>query len=186
MRVSAIFSLIMLSLLACNQNPHQDSAHNFTVQRLIILNDKNEMLMCREESVWATPSFIYDKRQFQKEALDSLSNAYGLRITDVELHGQFSYKYDYQPYTTLRNYFVASYVSGALKIPEGMGDAKWMPVPEAIEMNSVTSIKEITKQIIEFPDVVWGGSFMVRHVGDKHPTKLVEPFYSLFKLETNE
>ncbi|MFD2561614.1 NUDIX hydrolase [Aquimarina rubra] len=183
MRKLMILSLVALSFLGCNQNSHQPPTHNFTVQRLIIINDNNEILMSREENVWATPSLIYNKRQYLKEALDSLSNAYGVKIADLELRGKFSYKYDYHPYATLRDYFVARYVSGEIKIPEGLAEAKWMPIPEAIEKNSVTSIKEITKQIIEFPDVVWGGSFMVSHVGDHHPTKLVEPFYPLFRSE---
>jgi len=42
------------------QNVHQDPTHNFTLHRLIVLNDKNEMLMNREDYVWAPPSSIYD------------------------------------------------------------------------------------------------------------------------------
>jgi len=174
--------LIAFSFLGCkeSQSQHQDPTHNFTVKRLIIINDNNEMLMCKEQYVWATPSLIYNERQYTKEALESVANAYGVKIKDIELRGLFSYKYDYHPYATLRNYYVAKYVSGKLKVPDNEDDAKWIPIKEAIEKNTVTSIKEITKQIIEFPDTVWGASFMVSRTKGDHPTKMVEPFYPLF------
>ncbi len=181
MRTQILLLLTVFSLLSCSSNEHQEPTHNFTVQRLIIINDQNEMLMCREETVWAPPSLVYSKPQFLKEGLDSVSNAYGIQTTSPKLHGHFSYKYDYHPYATLRSYFVAQYVSGEIKIPEGLDDAQWMPLDMALEKNSVTSIKQITKQIIKFPYTVWGGSFLVSHVGDEHPTKMVEEFYPLFQ-----
>lgn len=181
MRTQLLILLTTFILLSCNNDEHQNLAHNFTVQRLIIINDHNEMLMCREETVWASPSIVYNKPQFLKEGLDSLANMYGIQITSPKLHGYFSYKYDYQPYSTLRGYFVAKYVSGEIRIPEGLHDAQWVPLDIALEKNSVTSIKQITKQIIKFPNIVWGGSFLVSHIGDEHPTKMVEQFYPLFQ-----
>lgn len=180
MRLLFFFFLLATSSSVYSQNnPHQGPTHNFVVHRLIILNDQGQMLMCREQHVWATPSFIYKERQYVKEALDSLASAYGLQIEAAKLRGQFSYKYDYHPYATLRHYYVANYKSGSLKLPAGMDEAKWMPISEAIKANTVTSIKEITQQLISFPEKVWGGSFLVSHVGDEHPTKLVEAFYPL-------
>ncbi len=178
-----VFILCIASFFNCNQmkGQHEDPTHNFTVKRLIIINDNNEMLMCKESYVWATPSLVYNERQYITEALDSVANAYGVKIKDIELHGQFSYKYDYHPHATLRNYYVAKYTSGTLKTPKNMDGAQWMPISEAIEKTTVTSIKEITKQIIEFPDVVWGASFMVSRTEGDHPTKMVTPFYPLFK-----
>ncbi|MFD2823948.1 NUDIX hydrolase [Lacinutrix iliipiscaria] len=181
MKKQIIILLAIFCLLSCNRNEHQDPTHNFTVQRLIIINDYNEILMSNQKDLWFTPSLVYNKSQFIKEGLDSLSNEYGIKITSPKLQGYFSYKYDYHPYSTLRSYFVAKYVSGELKIPEGKDDVQWIPMDEAVEKCSVSSINQITKQIIKFPDVVWGGSFLVSQVGDEHPTKMVEKFYPLFQ-----
>ncbi|MEM1359139.1 MAG: hypothetical protein AAGF89_13110 [Bacteroidota bacterium] len=183
MRAFFLLAICLLCLSACEQSSYQPLDHNFTLQRLIILNDQQEMLMSREDSVWAMPFLLYQDRQHVKEGLDSVANSYGLTITEVELRGQFSYHYDYHPYASLRNYYFARYVSGTLKITEPVAEAKWLPIPEAIERNSITSIKEITRQIMNYPDVVWGGSFMVREEGDEHPTEMVEEFYVLFKRE---
>lgn len=181
MKVLFLLPFLAFSIITYSQNnPHQNPTQNFTVHRLLILNDNNEMLMAKEQHVWATPSYVYKDRQYVKESLDSLANAYGIKIVDIKLHGQFSYKYDYHPHATLRHYYVARYANGKVKIPKGMNEAKWMPISEAIETNTVTSIKEITQQITQFPNTVWGGSFLVSHVGDEHPTKIVEAFYPLF------
>ena len=177
-----VIIILITTLLGCkiSQAQHQDPTHNFTVKRLIIVNDDNEMLMCKEEYVWATPSLVYNERQYINEALDSVANAYGVKIKDIELRGQFSYKYDYHPHATIRNYYVATYAGGALKVPKNMNGAKWMPIAEAIEKTTVTSIQEITKQIIDFPNTVWGASFMVSRTEVDHPTKITVPFHPLF------
>jgi len=163
------------------QDVHRDPTHNFTMQRLLILNDKNEVLMCREDYVWATPAAMYSQRQYIKEGLDSLANAYGVKISAPKLRGYFSYKYNYHPHSTLRSYYVAKYQSGTIQIPPGTDEVKWVPLPEAIEMNTVTSIKQITAQLLKFPDTVWGGSFMVYRNEKGHPTEQVEAFYPLFE-----
>ena len=163
-----------------DQSTHRDPTHNFTMQRLLILNDKGEMLMCKEDYVWAPPSGMYSQRQYVKEGLDSIAQAYGIKIAAPNLHGYFSYKYDYHPYATLRSYYVADYVSGELKLPSGMDDVKWMPIAEAVAKTTVTSIKQSIQQILEFPDTLWGGSFMVSREKKGHPTKQIEAFYPLF------
>ncbi|MEM6895357.1 MAG: hypothetical protein AAF554_16800 [Bacteroidota bacterium] len=166
------------------QNVHQDPTHNFTLQRLIVLNDKNEMLMNREDYVWAPPSAIYDKREYVNESIENLASTFGITITTPQLHGYFGYKYDYHPYSTLRTYYVARYVSGTLKTPKGRDEAKWVPLEEALEISTVTAIKQITQHIVENPDTVWGGSFMVSREEKGHPTKQVEAFYPLFQSKT--
>ncbi len=176
---SLIFILFVGIGLGVN-GQHQDPTHNFTVQRLIIVNDANEMLMMREKHVWAPPSSVFNDRAFLTVSMDSLAAAYGIQIGDIELRGQFVYQYDYHPYATIRNYYVANYTSGAIRIPEGVDDVQWIPIQQAIDRNSVPSIKSSVAQIIKNPDFVWGGSFMVSHVGDDHPTKQVGAFYPLF------
>ena len=177
-----IYFLALLGLASCanqeitNERPRE----NFIVNRVLITNDKDEMLMIREENVWAPPSFLYNKRQFVKEGIDSLANAHGIKITSPKLHGHFSFKYDYEPYATIRNIYTAQYVSGKVKVPKHLKEVVWLPIEEAIEKNTITAIKLMSDQIIKNPDVVWGGSFMVSHVGDDHPTKQVEGFYPLF------
>ena len=192
------FPLVLLvTLISCikqtneipvEEIPHYERKDNFTVLRVIILNAENQILMTNDQGYWGMPWVNLTKRQFLNEALDSMAFEHGIEIVDVELRGQFYFKYDYKPNVTLRNFYVAQYKSGSIKLPKNtietkFEDVKWVDIPKAIERNSNNGIKEITRHILNNPDTVWGGSFMVSRTGHDHPTKLLEDFYPLFKLQ---
>lgn len=194
--VVKIFALLLLVVfISCdeqiNEKPQEEIPHyarkdNFTVLRVIILNSENQILMTNDQGFWGMPWVNLTKRQFVKEAIDSMALEHGIELSNIELRGQFCFKYDYKPNVTFRNYYVARYKSGEIKIPKNTIESKfekveWVDIPNAIERNGNTGIREITRQIINNPDVVWGGSFMVSHTDDDHPTKMVENFYPLFE-----
>jgi len=179
------FVLVLFSMVSCAQEQeeeqgHWNPTHNFTVQRLIILNDQGEMLLGRQDHVWASPALIFDERLYSNESMENLAKKYGIQIDQVELHGYFGFKYEYHPFATRRAYYTAKYVSGKEKIAEGDHEVGWFPIEEALAKINVTAIQQITQQIVMHPNTVWGGSFMVYRDGENHPTKMVEPFYALF------
>lgn len=188
-----LFSLMLL--ISCTQQTKEEIPHylrkdNFTVLRVLIKNSDNQILMIGGKDWWGMPYVNLSKRQFLKEAIDSMALEHGIRLSDIELRGQFSFKYDYKPNMTFRNYYVAQYESGDIKVPKSTIEdefekIEWVNVNEAIERNNNTGIQEITRQILNHPDVVWGGSFMVSHTENDHPTKIVEDFYPLFKNKGN-
>jgi len=189
--------LILVVLISCTRQsnssettqeeiPHYLRKDNFTTLRVIILNEEDKVLMVSGENWWGMPWVNLTKRQFLKESIDSMALECGIKISDIELRGQFCFKYDYKPNVTFRNYYVARYKSGEIKVPKNTLEdefekIEWVDIPEAIERNGNTGIKEITRQIMTFPDQIWGGSFIVSHTEDDHPTKMVESFYSLSK-----
>jgi len=164
--------------------PHYLRKDNFTVFRVIIKNSKNQVLMTNDQGFWGMPWVNLTKRQFLKEAIDSMAIEHGIELSAIKLRGQFCFKYDYKPNVTFRNYYVAEYKSGEIKIPKNTIETKfenieWVDIPDAIERIGNDGMKEITRQIINKPDVIWGGSFMVSHTDEDHPTKMVEDFYPL-------
>lgn len=163
------------------QNPHWEPTHNFTVKRLLIFNDRNEVLMEKVESNWYPPSLVFYKRQHIKESLDSLSNTYGIKTKGLQLRAYLSFKYEYHPYATLRPYYTVNYISGDIVIPEDREDVKWMPIKDAVKKTPVESMKMIIEKITTSPDVVWGGTFMVYRKGEEHHARLEEPLFPLFK-----
>ena len=184
---SFIIFLLFVSLLSCErapENSHTEPTHNFTVERLIILNDKNEIFMGREQDVWGAPSFTFSKRQFVKESIDSLANAYGITISKPELRGYFAFKYAYHPYATKRAFYVAKYKSGTPKIAAPAEEIKWMTLDEAKEVFIVDAWKYIFPKIINEPNTVWGASFEVYRDGTDHRTRTIEDFYPLFTSDT--
>lgn len=183
MKNSIILFLSVLFILSCEpatEQPHHGASNNITVKRLIVLNDQNEVLMGKVEGGWYTLSHVYNKTQYVNEAMDSLANDYGIKIKDLELRGYFSYKYEYHPYSTLRSFYVAKYVSGNIKPSGEAEEMKWMPIAEAIEKTPVESMKLGTEQILKYPDTLWGASFMVYRKGEHHHARLEEDFYPLF------
>jgi len=177
--------LLLISICACAQQEeeeqgHWDPTHNFTVIRLIIINENNEMLLGREDHVWAPPSMLFDQRYYSNEGLDSLTASIGIKVEDVQFRGYFGFKYEYHPYATRRAYYVARYQSGTAKLNQNSHEVGWFPMEEALEMINVTAIQQITKQLVKNPNSVWGGSFMVYRDGVNHPTEMVEPFYKMF------
>jgi len=189
-----------MALVTCaqepNEKPKEEIPHylrkdNFTVLRVIIVNSENQMLMINDQGFWGMPWVNLTKRQFVTEAIDSMALEHGIEVSDIELRGQFCFKYDYKPNVTFRNYYVANYKSGEIKIPKNNIESKfeniqWVDLANGIERNGNSGIKEITRKIINNPNVVWGGSFLVSHTDDDHPTKMVENFYPLFKRQTTE
>lgn len=189
------FSLLLLiAFTSCQQQteaiaqeeiPHYLRKDNFTVLRVLILNSENQMLLTGGKDYWGMPYVNLSKRQFVKEAIDSMAMEHGIELSNIELRGQFCFKYDYKPNMTFRNYYVAHYKRGDIKIPKPtledvVEKIEWVDIPEAIERNDNAGIQKITKQILDNPDTVWGGSFMVSRNDHHHPTKLVEEFYPLF------
>jgi len=194
------FSLfIIISISSCKEQPqetveetveeeipHYLRKDNFTVLRVIIMNEDNQILMTGGNGFWGMPWVNLTKRQFVKESIDSMAMEHGITLSDIELRGQFCFKYDYKPPVTFRNYYVAQYESGKIKVPKNTIDdefekIEWVDADEAIERNGNNGIRDIARQIVNNPDVVWGGSFMVSHTEDDHPTKIVEDFYPLFE-----
>jgi len=190
-----IFTLLALAtIVSCTAQttetttkeiPHYLRKENFTVLRVIIMNDDNQILMVGGEDWWGMPWVNLTKRQFVKESIDSMAVEYGIELSDIELRGQFCFKYDYKPTVTFRNYYVARYKSGNIKVPKNTLEdefekIEWVSLPEAIERNGNTGIIEITRQIINYPNAIWGGSFMVSHTDEDHPTRMVEEFYTLY------
>ena len=161
---------------------------NYTIQRLIVLNDKGEILMQKNRFGWFTPSIRSNQNQSLKEGLDSLAKEIGIKIGSIKLVGVFSYKYnglsDHIGIVSWRTHYLTKYKSGELIQPKDPKDTtrefKWMKVNEAIEVINMTALKEETRQIIKYPKVVWAGSFLLNFENETFKSAdLVEKFYSL-------
>lgn len=160
---------------------------NFTLQRLIVLNDKGEILMEQgdvlkgeDDPTWFPPAVYSNTRQSITEAMDSLALSRGIKISKPELRAYPTYKFTYHDQVSFRSYFVAKYVEGNLIRSKDGSAMKWLPVEEALSHIPVEAIKLITKQIVEFPKSVWGGSFLISENGELHDTMILEEFYPLF------
>ncbi|WP_273566882.1 nuclear transport factor 2 family protein [Maribacter halichondriae] len=160
---------------------------NFTLQRLLVLNDAGDVLMEQgdvsteqAEPTWYPLSLYSTTRQSITEAMDSLALSHGIKISKPELRAYTTYKFSYHNQVSFRSYYVAKYVAGSLNPPKDGITLKWLPVEEAVPHIPVEAIRLITKQVLEFPENVWGGSFLISENGEQHDTLVLEDFYPLF------
>ncbi|MDB4292455.1 nuclear transport factor 2 family protein [Maribacter sp.] len=167
--------------------PRDKKLDNFTLQRLLVLNDAGEILMEQgevateeKEATWFPLSVYSNTRQSVTEAMDSLALSRGIKISKPELRAYTTYKFTYHGQASFRSYFVAKYVSGDLNTPTKALTMKWLPVEEALSHIPVEAIRLITKQVLEFPESLWGGSFLISENEELHDTRVLEEFYPLF------
>ena len=157
-------------------------ADNYTIQRLIVFNDKKEILMEKYWGGWQTPALRSNQNQSLREGLDSMATAIGILTEPVKLAGIITYKYEGLPdhkEVSYRTHYTAKYKSG-IPIKTKDKEYHWLPVSEALGKISMEALKIETTQIVNNPKSVWGGSFLLTYKDDKLQTlKLVEEFYPL-------
>lgn len=173
--------LVFLFATPLMAQSNNEVASNMTIIRLTILKDNNKILMRNTENGWMTPAIYYTKRQNIKEALDSLANVYGIKISEPTLGGLFTYKYEFKSTSDMRQFYVSNYQKGDLKSPNDKEQVEWMPIEEAISKlsNTVSSLGEQTRQVLNFPSTLWGGSFILNRVNGKLVSKVENEFYPL-------
>ncbi len=119
------------------------------------------------------------------EGLNNLANEFGLKISIPKLAGIFMFISDYKPQSSFRQHYTANVLVGELKLPEGKLDAKWFPPYKAIEMMSlpntklIFAVRDMTEHILNYPLIVWGGTFTLWKEDGKTKYRTTENFYSI-------
>ena len=166
---------------------------NKTVIRLTILNDNGDILMKESDYGWMTIATFHTESQNLNEVINSLSNEYGIEITKPSLAGVFTYKYKFKESSDIRQLYTANYIKGNLESSKNKYNLTWLPKKEAIEKlkKTVPSLGQMTEQVLNFSEVVWGGSFLLdRDENWKLSSEITEDFHPIrnhqFKTEQSE
>jgi hypothetical protein len=157
---------------------------NYTIQRLIILKNKKEILMEKGRGGWMTPALRSNLDQSLMEGLDSLAALIGISIGKSTLSGVYTYKFKDLPdhkEVSYRTHYTAAYKNGTLIQPTDTARIyKWVPIEDALKLIENAALKAETTQIIRHPKTLWGGSFLYQYKnGTLDSIKVVEPFYPL-------
>jgi hypothetical protein len=183
-----IFLLLFISVAAITATAQQTATEtdNYTIQRLIIFNKKNEILMDKaRDGSWQTPALRSNKNESVNEGLNNLAAKMGITIEKIKLAGIYTYKYkdlaNHPAAIAFRTHYTAKYKSGELIQPENLkGEYKWMTIKEALEKITFQALKLETTQIIKHPKTVWGGSFLHIYKDGKHDSmQILEEMYPL-------
>lgn len=176
-----ILFMVMILFMGFNHGHAQEVIpSNQTVIRLTVVKD-DKILMRKTPYGWMTPAVYYTKRQTPTEVLDSLRITFGIKTTIPYLKGLFTYKYDFKPTADIRLLYVSHYESGELKSTVKDEEVYWLPIDEALDKleETVPSLRKMTKQILNYPETIWGGSFLLYREKGNLTSMMEESFYSV-------
>lgn len=178
MKTIRLFLMLLVPTLLAAQAASGPS----TFHRLLIFNEKNELLVIKIKSVhrWVTPGWYQDDRQTVREGLDGLAASYGLRIAPPVLHGVFTLKGPEAHEMSTRLIYTTSLKGGTFSLPDSVEEARWLPVPKALETLSFPHITTQIDQITKHPGTVWGGGQQITLENGVYGCKALEAPYPLF------
>jgi hypothetical protein len=177
-------TLFLLTISCFAQDSETDS---YTIQRLIVYNNDGEILLEKHKNGWMTPALRHNSKVTINESLEALASEFGLQISKPKLAGIFLFLSEYKTQASFRQHYVCSVVDGDFKIPEGKPDAKWFAPHKAIEIMSlpetklIFAVRDMTKQVLDYPHIIWGGSFTLWKIDGKTQYKINENFYPISK-----
>ena len=174
------FFITFFSVIGNAQN-----TDSYTIQRLIIFNDQGEILLEQHKNGWMTPALRHNTKTGVNEGLHHLASEFGLTISTPRLAGVFMFIPEYKPESSFRQHYTCKLVDGELQLPESKLDAQWLSPHKAIDMMSLSdtklifAIRDMTKQVLLYPEVIWGGTFDLWKEEDKTMYKISEHFYPM-------
>ncbi|OSY88233.1 hypothetical protein WH52_05485 [Tenacibaculum holothuriorum] len=163
---------------------------SYTIQRLIIFNNKGEVLLQKHANGWMTPALRHNTETSTKKGLFNLASNFGLKVSNPQLQGVFMYFHSDHKKPSFRQHYSCDLKGGKIKIPKGALDVQWFSKDEAIEKmllpeaKIVTAVGEMTKHILNYPTIIWGGSYLlVKEKGKKTKSEVIENFYPIGRIE---
>lgn len=170
--------LLLIGLLYSHALFAQQAPNASTFHRLLILNEKDELMVVKVKNSdrWVTPGWYQDDHSSITEGLDELAASYGVKITTPTLRGVFTLK---GGQISTRLIYTTRIKSGELKAPDIIDEIKWLPIPKAVETITFPHIRVQIAQLINYPDVVWGGSQTMYQENGVYGSRIVEDFYPL-------
>lgn len=182
--------ILILLLIGTRMYSQETGNDSYTIQRLIIYNEKGQILLQKHINGWMTPALRHNTKTTTNKGLSDLASDFGLVISSPQLHGIFMYFHRDNKKPSFRQHYSCQVIEGELNIPEGMIDAQWLFPNVAIqkmlnpEAKIVSAIGEMTKHIINYPNIIWGGSYLLVKQNDKKTdSKVIENFYPIGKIK---
>lgn len=188
MQKTILLHSILLFFVVLETYAQETGNDSYTIQRLIILNEKGEILLQKHPSGWMTPALRHNTETKTKEGLSNLASTFGLKISAPQLQAIFMYFHSDNKKPSFRQHYSCNLIDGKLIIPEGIMDAQWF-LPNvaaekmmALDAEIVTAVGEVTKHILDYPDTIWGGSYLlIKRDGQKTDSKVIENFFPIGK-----
>ena len=169
------YTLTLLTLLISAWTMAQSG--NPTFHKLIMLNEKGEVLLVEFDGEWEIPGGRYKADETQKSFLNSLAALHGQKPTQLKLNGVITFHHDNRERPTSMMYYSSVVKTNG----ESKRNIKWMPIKEALEIIPYQEMVEIVKHVSDHPNETFGGAMRIIYNQNQRTGefKWIEPFYSL-------
>ncbi len=184
-KILITFILLFTSNIIVSQSKIKEP--NIGVIRLVVLNDDNEVLIKKASIGWITIDTYFNQTKTINEVIDGLSNKYGLSIGKPQLKGLFTYKFNFKNSSSVRQIYVVKSLTNALPT-KTKTEFHWVSKEEAIRKlkSTIPSLGKMVNQVLNHPQIISGGSFMVKKDGDKLDSFQTEDFYAVNDSQVNK
>ena len=154
-----------------------------TFHRMLILNEKNEMLVVKikDKKVWVTPGLYQNTKQSIKQGIDSIASTYGMKVFDIELKAIYGVKNPSKKYYSTRNIFVMKTKSIHSKLPVILDKAEWISIEESEKFINIPYVNWFIQDVFKNPNVTRFGTVEKQLIEGKLTPKIVEEFYNFKK-----
>jgi len=148
--------------------------------RLLIFNAKNEIMVAKIKNTdyWVTPGLYSKNKALTNNNLYKLAANYGLTVTQPKLRGKFILNNN-KGLVSNRTFFKVNVSGGDLKKPNNIEELNWLPLNDALKVITFPHINMLIKQIMDYPDVVWGGTVLRYKENNTLKSKMTTDFYPL-------
>lgn len=175
-----LLSSFLIASLTLNSFAQTKDNFTKTLSRLLIKNEKNELLVIKvEQGFWVTPALYNKHGKNIKESLNDFAKDYGVVLGDLQLKGMFYLDIEFTKSSCFRLFFETKIKSGNLVKPDNIVEMKWVSEEEAIKMMDFEHISLGLKKIVDDPNKLWGGSFLFYKENGILKSKQTEDFYPL-------
>lgn len=159
---------------------HVRSQENYSFMKLLVENDKNEILLVKWEGEWELPGAKFNEPSSVKKFLQKMAGTLGVEVENHQLFGLYTQRWKGLNYLTLMHYYKASYVSGELKVPDDCTDIGWFSLEEALGKIPYENMRSMIKWRAKNPGKVASAAFE-RYKDENNATQFVtlEDWHSL-------
>jgi len=159
---------------------------NYTVLRLTVENERGEILLEKIADGWMTPAARSNQNRTVRESLAALAKDLGVSIATPRLAGLFSYQFRENPVdpnhaaVSFRAHYTARLDGPVGKPADAAKQYRWVARDRLDEFVTIQALNKELHQILDHPDTLWGGAFVLSFEGDKMvSTEQTEAFYPL-------
>lgn len=154
--------------------------------RLTVQNERGEILLEKIADGWMTPAARSNQNRTLRESLAALAKDLGVSVKTPRLAGLFSYQFRENPTdpnhaaVSFRAHYTARLQGRAGKPADAAKQYRWVARDRLDEFVTIQALNRELRQILDHPDTLWGGAFVLSFEGDTLvSTEQTEAFYPL-------